>query len=187
MAINHLALRGEGRAWTLQVILGCRERASRGYAGDMSFAASLPSTCAACRAPGALAVEQALLQGTLSWAESFACACGHGFEAKNVGLPTPAARQALMLAHGRYRVFVDAVPKDGKAWKVLAAVLDASEAEVKGALKSLPSLVWEGTRPEADYMEKALSKSGAEVRVVLMSAPAPAPRPSAKRAKAKKR
>lgn len=147
--------------------------------------ASLPTICAACRAPGALHVEQALDQGSLTWAESFACACGHGFEAKNAGLPTPAARKALMLAHGTFRVFVDALPKGGKALAVLAKVLDVPEAEVARALARLPALVWEGTRAETQFMQKALDKSGATVRVETVATKAPAPRPSAKRAKKK--
>ncbi len=149
----------------------------------MPYVASLPTICAACRNAGALVVEQFILKGTLSWAESFACSCGHGFKAKNAGLPMPAARQALMVAHGKFRVFVDAVPKGGKAFGVLAKVLDASEAEVARALTQLPAVVWEGTKPEAEFMDAALSKSGATVRVELVGPKPSAPRPSAKRPK----
>lgn len=149
----------------------------------MAYAASLPTVCAACRKTGALVVEQSIIKGTLSWAESFVCSCGHGFEAKNAGLPMPAARQALMVAHGKFRVFVDALPKGGKAFGVLAKVLDASEAEVASALARLPAAVWEGTKPEAEFMEAALGKSGATVRVELVGPKPSAPRPSAKRPK----
>lgn len=151
----------------------------------MSFTASLPTICAACRKAGSLRLVQSLEKGTLTWAESFACTCGHGFEAKNAGLPMPAARQALMVAHGKFRVFVDALPKGGKAVSVLAKVLDASEAEVASALATLPALVWEGTKPESEFMEQALKKAGATVRVELVGAKLPAPRPSAKRPKKK--
>ncbi|MBE2249958.1 MAG: hypothetical protein IAE78_10435 [Myxococcus sp.] len=151
----------------------------------MSLAASLPTVCAACRKAGDLVVEQALVKGSLRWAESFACGCGHGFEAQSVGLPMPAARQALMVRHGRFKVLVDAVPRGGKAWSVLAKVLDASEAEVASALARLPAVVWEGTRPEADFMHAALSKSGATVRVEQLGPKPSAPRPSAKRPKKK--
>lgn len=147
--------------------------------------ASLPTVCAACRSPGALHLEQSLDKGVLSWAESFACTCGHGFEAKNAGLPMPAARQALMLAHGKFRVFVDALPKGARALSVLAKVLDAPEAEVASALSRLPALVWEGTRAETSFMRQALEKSGATVRVETVATKAPAPRPSAKRPKKK--
>lgn len=147
--------------------------------------ASLPTICAACRSPGALQLEQTFDKGVLSWAESFTCACGHGFEAKNAGLPMPAARQALMLAHGKFRVFVDAIPKGARSLAVLAKVLDASEAEVASALARLPALVWEGTRAETSFMQKALEKSGATVRVETVATKPPAPRPSAKRAKKK--
>lgn len=148
-----------------------------------TYAASLPTICAACRKAGELKIEQSLTKGALAWAESFACACGHGFEAKNAGLPMPAARQALMVAHGKFRVFVDALPKGGKSLSVLAKVLDASEAEVAGALARLPALVWEGTKAETDFMLQALTKSGATSRVELAGGKAPSPRPSAKRAK----
>ncbi|MBL8918299.1 MAG: hypothetical protein JNJ54_05525 [Myxococcaceae bacterium] len=147
--------------------------------------ASLPTICAACRSPGSLQLEQSLEQGVLRWAESFTCTCGHGFEAKNAGLPMPAARQALMVAHGKLRVFVDAMPKGGRALSVLAKVLDAPEAEVASALGRLPALVWEGTRAEASFMRQALEKSGATVRVETVAMKAPAPRPSAKRGKKK--
>lgn len=131
----------------------------------MSISASLPSVCAACRAQRALQVVQSIENGTLTWAESFACSCGHGFEVKNPGLPTPAARAALMKAHGTFRVTVIALPRGGKALSVLAQVLDAPEAEVAQALSRLPAVVWEGTRPEADYMSEALGKSGASIEV----------------------
>jgi hypothetical protein len=152
----------------------------------MSLDASLPTICAACRKPGALHLEQALVKGQLTWLESFACACGHGFEAKNAGLPMPAARQALMVAHGKYRVFVDALPKDGKAFQVLGAVLDVPEAEVAAALAKLPALVWEGTKAEGEFMQQALTKAGATVRNELVGAKPPAPRASAKRPARKK-
>lgn len=131
----------------------------------MSISATLPSICAACRVEGALKVEQAIQDGTLTWSETFACSCGHGFEVKNAGLPTPAARAALMAAHGTFRVTVIAVPRGGKALATLSQVLDTPEAEVAQALARLPAVVWEGTRPEADYMSEALGKSGAAIEV----------------------
>ncbi|MDX2015067.1 MAG: hypothetical protein SFW67_33040 [Myxococcaceae bacterium] len=147
----------------------------------MRVVASLPSTCAACRSRGALEVSQGLARGQLTWTERFSCACGHGFEAKNVGLPTPAAREALMARHGRFRVEVQSVPPSGKAWAVLAKVLDAPEAEVRRELGALPSQVWEGTGPEADFMRQALERSGATVRVEATPSRPPVARPSAGR------
>jgi hypothetical protein len=145
----------------------------------MRVVASLPSTCAACHSRGALEVSQALAKGQLTWREHFSCECGHGFEANNVGLPTPAAREALMSQTGRFQVVVDTVPASGKAWAVLAKVLDAPEADVRRALGRLPSQVWEGTQPESDFMRKALERSGATVRVEAAARSAPVARPSA--------
>lgn len=107
--------------------------------------------------------------GSLTWAERFACPCGHGFEAKNVGLPTPAGRRALMEAHGTFRVTVTALPSGTKALEVLAAVLDAPTEEVSRALATLPTVVWEGTRLEADFMMQALAKSGATVTLAQVA------------------
>jgi hypothetical protein len=149
----------------------------------MDDTASLPSTCAACRRPGPLVVRQTIVKGSLFWLESFSCICGHAFEAKNVGLPTPAARSALMSAAGQVQVFVDALSTDGKTVKVLAALLSAPAAEVRRALASLPALIWEGTTVEAAFMKKALTTSGAQVRLTSAPWKAPAPRPSSKRPK----
>jgi hypothetical protein len=159
-----------------------RETGRTGSVGlVMRVVASLPSTCAACRERSALEVMQTLRRGQLSWSERFACACGHGFEAKSAGLPTPAARQALMAANGRLFVWVDAVPASGKAWAVLAKVLDAPEAEVRQAMGALPARVWEGTSPEADFMRQALTRSGAAVRVEVVPERPAVTRPSARR------
>ncbi len=149
----------------------------------MDATASLPSTCAACRQPGPLVVRQTIVKGSLSWLESFSCSCGHAFEAKNVGLPTPAARHALMSAAGQVQVFVDSISTDGKTVKVLAAMLSAPAAEVRRALASLPALIWEGTPVEAAFMKKALTISGAEVRLTSAPSRPPAPRPSPRRPK----
>ena len=126
---------------------------------------------------------QALTRARLTWTERFACACGHGFEAKNVGLPTPGVREALMAQTGRVRVVLAAVPASGKAWPVLAKVLDAPEGEVRRALASLPTPVWEGTGPEAAFMRQALERSGATVQLEPVKGPPPVSRPSASRAR----
>ena len=147
------------------------------------IAATLPSVCAACRSRRELRVEQTLKDGSLTWAESFACSGGHGFEAKNVGLPPPAARKALMEAHGTFQVSVVAIPSGAKAIGLLAKVLDVAEPEVASALATLPTVVWEGTKLEAEFMKQALAKSGAAVTLEQSAGPVPPPRPSAKRAR----
>ncbi len=86
-----------------------------------------------------------------------------------------------MAQQGRFSVVVEAVPASGKAWVVLAKVLDAAEPEVREALGTLPSRVWEGTRPEADFMRQALERSGATVRVDAIEGRSPVMRPSAGR------
>ncbi len=104
------------------------------------------------------------------WSESFACTCGHGFVVKNVGLPTPAARKALMAAHGSFRVVVLALPVDAGAFSTIAAALSLPLAEVTRALSKLPVSVWEGTTLEADLMDAAIAKSGATVKVERVGA-----------------
>lgn len=141
-----------------------------------SITAELPTICAACRSSGAITVTQALVDKNLTWSESFACECGHGFEAKNVGLPTPAARQALMVAHGRHTLVIDAIPEGSRAWKVLGRLLDATEDEVAQRLGALPATLWEGTSAEAEFMRRALANTDARLHVDV----AP-PLPSTKR------
>lgn len=139
--------------------------------GMASITAELPTICAACRSSGAITVSQALVDKQLTWAESFTCECGHGFEAKNRGLPTPAARNALMAAHGRHSLVIDAIPQGSRAWKVLAKLLDAPEDEVARRLGALPATLWEGTPAEADFMRRALSRTDAELHVDVTPPP----------------
>ena len=131
----------------------------------MNLEAHLPSLCAACKKTSALVVKQSIRDGQIRWAESFACECGHGFESSGTGLPTPAARRAL-LAAGAGTLWVDAVTAPAKVIKVLAAVLEQPEASVKALLATLPAQGYSGTRVEAEFIGEALREAGATVRVV---------------------
>lgn len=131
----------------------------------MTWAATLPTICAACREAGTLEVTQLLERGALSWREQFACACGHGFSVENPGLPLPAARKALMAKHGRFELIVEVMPEQSKAWAVLMRLLECDEAQVRAALGTLPSTIWQGTPAETDFVRQALTRGGATVRV----------------------
>lgn len=132
----------------------------------MTWKAALPTICAACRSNGALEVEQRLVKGVLSWRESFVCSCGHGFETASAGLPTPAARNALMAAHGAFELVIQKMPARSKAWKVLERLLEATPDETKRAVGELPSRIWNGTAGEVEFVRLALTRGGATVEVV---------------------
>jgi hypothetical protein len=131
----------------------------------MELRSTLSSTCAACKALGALEVVESFDGNALTWTERFVCDCGYGFEAKNAGLPLPAVREALMSRHGRFVVVVRSIPEGGKTLSVLSKLLATSLAELRDSLKTLPRQVWEGTSLETQLMQMAFTKSGAVVDV----------------------
>ncbi|MCC6333028.1 MAG: hypothetical protein IT380_03450 [Myxococcales bacterium] len=128
--------------------------------------ARLPSSCAACRQPGALQVGQTISQGRLTWFERFACACGHGFEADGVGLPTPAARAALLAQSGTAELWLDAEAGRPVLVKLLTLLAGLVEAEASGRLVTLPALAWSGTHAEVAFLQAALEQNGVAARVV---------------------
>lgn len=128
--------------------------------------AKLPSTCAACRAPGSLEVGQAITDGRLTWFERFACACGHGFEASGAGTPTPAARSALLAQSGTAELWLDDPAWRGVMARLLTRVGELGAAEAEARLAALPALAFSGTHAEVAFLLAALEKNGGTARVV---------------------
>lgn len=133
--------------------------------------ARLPSVCAACKQPGALEVGQSIDGGRLSWFERFVCACGHGFEAGGAGLPTPAARSALLAQSGTAELWLDDAGARGAMTKLLTVLAGLSADEAQARLGTLPALAYEGTHAEAAFFLAALEKNGLTARVVHRFAP----------------
>lgn len=132
----------------------------------MRSVASVPSVCAACRAPHPLEVGEEVRGGQLRWFERFACPCGHGFEAGAVGLPSPAVRNALLAQAGRAQVWVDEPAAAAKAEALLVKGLAVPAEEAARRLATLPAVAWEGTPPEAAFLAAALARAGVAARVV---------------------
>ncbi|MEW5740197.1 MAG: hypothetical protein AB1938_14795 [Myxococcota bacterium] len=128
--------------------------------------AQLPSVCAACKQPGALQVGQLISDGRLTWFERFSCACGHGFEADGAGLPTPAARAALLAQSGTAELWLDSEEGRAVLTKLLTRLAGVEEGEATSRLARLPALAWSGTHAEVAFMQAALEKNGVEARVV---------------------
>lgn len=133
--------------------------------------ARLPSTCAACRAQGQLEVGQRIADGRLSWFERFACVCGHGFEAGGVGLPTPAARAALLAQSGTAELWLDDAAGRVTMTKLLTRLTGVSQAEADARLAAVPVQAFEGTHAEVAFLLAALEKNGVAARVVHRVAP----------------
>lgn len=136
------------------------------YGGVVEATARLTSRCAACQGESSLEVRQYIQGGRLGWTETFACPCGHGFEARDVGLPSPAARRALLEQHGAAELWLDAAPRGEAAVKVLVLCLQVTAARAAKQLEGLPAKVYEGTRVEAEFVFQALGRVSAEARVV---------------------
>ncbi|MEW6430937.1 MAG: hypothetical protein AB1730_05455 [Myxococcota bacterium] len=134
--------------------------------------ARLPSVCAACKQPGALEVGQSIDGGRLSWFERFACACGHGFEAGGAGLPTPAARDALLAQSGTAELWLDDAAARGAMTKLLTVLAGLSADDAQARLATLPARAYEGTHAEVAFFLSALEKNGLTARVVHRVAPA---------------
>lgn len=134
--------------------------------------ARLPSVCAACKASGALEVGQSIHGGKLTWFERFACACGHGFEAGGAGLPTPAARAALLAQSGTAELWLDDAAGRGAMTKLLTLLAGVSADDAQARLAALPALAYEGTHAEVAFFLAALEKNGLAGRVVHRVAPA---------------
>ncbi len=127
--------------------------------------APVSSSCATCFKQGPLAVTQRFAGGALTWKESFACACGHGFEAAGEGLPSPAARKALIAAHGLHHVFIDR-SSGPQTLAIVRALTEGRGISPAKWLAKLPARVWEGTSLETEFVAEALRRAGASVRVV---------------------
>lgn len=133
--------------------------------------ARLPSVCAACKQAGALEVGQSIDGGRLTWFERFACACGHGFEAGGAGLPTPAARTALLAQSGTAELWLDDAAARGAMTKLLTLLTGLSADDAQARLAALPARAYEGTHAEVAFMLAALEKNGLTARVVHRVAP----------------
>jgi len=122
--------------------------------------ATLATICAACKQPGSIEVSQEIRDNRLRWSEQFACACGHGFGAGDVGLPPDGVRQALLKANGTVTLWLDDSAHRDAAKRVLLKLLTLSEAEVDAALAQVPAKLYSGTAVEADFLEQGLTKVG---------------------------
>jgi hypothetical protein len=132
----------------------------------MQSTARVPTICATCQAPGALDVRQEIRGGQLRWTESFTCACGHGFETGNVGLPTPGARNAILGQSGRAEVWIDEAAAVPKVLVLLVKGLGVEEAAARARFARLPAVAYEGTHAEAAFISAALERGGVVARVV---------------------
>ncbi len=132
----------------------------------MQAVATLSSTCATCRATGAITVTQRVHEGHLTWVEQFSCGCGHAFEAKGKGLPASGVRNALLAQSGRGEVWLDDAAHRATVQKLLQAVLGVPADEATRRLAALPALAFEGTHAEADFVAQALGRLKAVVRVL---------------------
>ncbi len=127
--------------------------------------ARIPSKCASCLKTGSLLVTQDIVGDTLVWVESFDCACGHGFEAKGEGFPSPFARKGLLIANGYHRVQLVKRAKGSAFQELLAYCVGAKEAKALAkASARLPITVYEGTVVEAQFIAAAFSDLGASVK-----------------------
>jgi hypothetical protein len=133
--------------------------------------ARLPSVCAACTQAGALEVGQSIDGGKLTWFERFTCACGHGFEAGGVGLPTPAVRAALLAQAGTAELWLDDAAALGVMTTLLMRLAGLSAGDAQARLATLPACVYEGTHAEVAFFLAALEKNGLTARVVHRMAP----------------
>jgi hypothetical protein len=113
-----------------------------------------------------LQVGQVISEGRLQWFERFSCACGHGFEANGAGLPTPAARAALLAQAGVAELWLDSEVGRLAMTKLLTRLAGLDEAEASNRLAALPALAWSGTHAEVAFMQAALERNGVKVRVV---------------------
>lgn len=132
----------------------------------MSSTARVPTLCATCQTPGALEVRQEIRDGQLRWAESFSCACGHGFETSDVGLPSKAVRGALLAQAGRAEVWIDQRADVPKVVLLLVKGLGQPEAAAKARFSTLPAVAYEGTHTEAAFISAALARGGVTARVI---------------------
>jgi hypothetical protein len=119
-------------------------------------------------------VWQFVADGQLKWGERFACACGHGFEAKDAGLPTPAARAAILLESGTRQVWLDQPEGRAGAVKVLEVLCGLPRAEAEAHVQALPCLVYEGTPAEVDFVARGLERVGVSPREVTLPPPSKA-------------
>jgi hypothetical protein len=136
------------------------------HSGPVFPTAKLPSRCAACQRPGALEVGQRIDGGRLGWVERFACGCGHGFEASGAGLPTPAARAALLAQSGGAELWLDDAAGRPFVAKLLTALAGLSEADAHARLATLPARAYDGTHAEVAFLLSAMEQKGIAGRVV---------------------
>lgn len=132
----------------------------------MSSSARVPTLCATCQHPGALEVRQEIRDGQLRWVESFACACGHGFETADVGLPSKGVRAALLAQSGRAEVWIDQRADVPKVVVLLVKGLGQPEEAATARFAKLPAVAFEGTHTEAAFISAALARGGVTARVV---------------------
>lgn len=133
----------------------------------MSSQARVPTVCATCQQNRFLDVRQEVTNaGELRWFEVFACPCGHGFETGGQGIPTPAIREAILKQCGRAEVWIDSASSVQPAITLLVGAFGVTDAEAKQKFTSLPALVFEGTHPEARFVNFAFGKGGAVGRIV---------------------
>jgi hypothetical protein len=127
--------------------------------------ARIPSKCAACLKTGSLLVTQEIVGDTLVWVETFDCGCGHAFEAKGEGFPSPYARKGLLHANGHHRVQLLKRAKGPAFQELLAYCVGSKQAKALAKpTAKLPATVYEGTVVEAEFFAAAFSDVGAQVK-----------------------
>jgi hypothetical protein len=130
--------------------------------------ATIHSVCATCAQKSPLVVEQRIENGTLKWFETFACPCGHGFEAAGNGLPANGIRNRILQQCGEAELYLYKLDKNklSPVAMRLVQVLERQMIDVLELLETIPCKVYVGTPTEVEFVVAALAEFELETKVM---------------------